>query len=354
MTLDILDCTLRDGGYNNAWDFSDATVEEYLNAIDQTGVRYVEMGYRTGAAIGPGGPYRYCTDSLLWSKRAGRSVGFAVMVDGKTLCESGVAQSASRVADMFGPADGSPIELIRIAATVALVPSLLELTESLHRLGYRVALNIMQGSLLDISVIETAVATAAAAPIDFLYLADSFGALTPTTTRSRIRAMRESFGGRVGFHAHDNLGLALGNTLAAIDAGATIVDGSVLGMGRGAGNVRTEQLLASMRQDGHDRFTPRPLFDIVERELALLQRRYAWGSSPAYMAAAETNVHPTYVQELIGRVASSDEVLGALRILSDHPKRSSFSAATLEEVLAVKPKAGFVLPAARSRAVLSR
>ncbi len=79
-----------------------------------------------------------------------------------------------------------------------------------------------------------------------IYVVDSAGALVPDTVRSRILALREALepDTQVGFHAHDNLGAAVANTLAAIDEGATWVDGSLGGLGAGAGNLATEAFAA--------------------------------------------------------------------------------------------------------------
>ena len=99
----------------------------------------------------------------------------------------------------------------------------------------------------------------------------------------------------VGLHGHDNQGFALHNTLAAAQAGATWVDSTVLGMGRGAGNARTEQLLAAL---GTDQQTLQPLLDLVARRFEPLMHKYRWGSSVRYAIAGMRRIHPTYVQRL--------------------------------------------------------
>ena len=87
---------------------------------------------------------------------------------------------------------------------------------------------------------------------DTVYVVDSAGALVPETVRPRVLALREALepGTRVGFHAHDNLGAAVANTLAAIDEGATCVDGSLGGLGAGAGNLATEAFAAVAERSG--------------------------------------------------------------------------------------------------------
>jgi 4-hydroxy 2-oxovalerate aldolase len=85
-----------------------------------------------------------------------------------------------------------------------------------------------------------------------VYVVDSAGALVPQAVADRVRALRETVSCEVGFHAHNNLGLAVGNTLAAVEAGATWVDGSLRGLGAGAGNAQTEVLAAALHRAGYE------------------------------------------------------------------------------------------------------
>ena len=85
-----------------------------------------------------------------------------------------------------------------------------------------------------------------------VYVTDSAGALLPHEVRERVKALKQELNIQVGFHAHNNLSLAVANTLAAIEEGATRIDGSVRCLGAGAGNTQTEVLLAVMDRLGYD------------------------------------------------------------------------------------------------------
>jgi 4-hydroxy 2-oxovalerate aldolase len=87
---------------------------------------------------------------------------------------------------------------------------------------------------------------------DVVYVTDSAGALVPDGVRVRVSALRNAVQIPVGFHAHNNLGVAIGNSLAALAEGATFVDGSLRGMGAGAGNSQTEVLVAALQKSGYD------------------------------------------------------------------------------------------------------
>ncbi|MBD8588356.1 4-hydroxy-2-oxovalerate aldolase [Peribacillus simplex] len=85
---------------------------------------------------------------------------------------------------------------------------------------------------------------------DTVYVVDSAGYLLPEQVRERIRALKQSVGTKVGFHGHNNLSLAMANTLVAIEEGATRIDGSVRCLGAGAGNTQTEVLVAVLERMG--------------------------------------------------------------------------------------------------------
>jgi 4-hydroxy 2-oxovalerate aldolase len=87
---------------------------------------------------------------------------------------------------------------------------------------------------------------------DCVYVVDSAGALLPDGTAARVRALKEALKIQVGFHAHNNLGLGVGNTLAAVDAGADQVDGTLRGLGAGAGNTATELIAATLDRLGFE------------------------------------------------------------------------------------------------------
>lgn len=81
---------------------------------------------------------------------------------------------------------------------------------------------------------------------DGVYIVDSAGALVPKTVIERVHALKETLSIQIGFHGHNNLGLAVGNSLTAIEHGATLIDGTLRGLGAGAGNAPLEVLIAAM------------------------------------------------------------------------------------------------------------
>ena len=96
-------------------------------------------------------------------------------------------------------------------------------------------------------------------------------------------------------HSHDNCGLALKNSIQAFKSGATWIDGTIQGMGRGAGNVKTEHLLSYFKKFD---YSSRSIQSISKNYFSDLKKKYKWGKSKYYRKAAKFNIHPTYIQML--------------------------------------------------------
>ncbi|MFD1830226.1 hypothetical protein ACFSJS_11170 [Streptomyces desertarenae] len=329
----VLDCTLRDGGYYNDWAFDDVLVESYLAACAEVGVDVVELGY-----AGPGdagrGPYGRLPDGfpphLAAALSGDRGTRLAVMVDAGPLLGDRAAEAGSRLAERLatGPL---PIDLVRIAVNHARTAETGALVEAVRSAGFGVCLNLMQIDLADGDRLARAVdAVAGMAPLEAVYIADSLGSMSAERIAALVERFRAGQDAPVGIHAHDNQGFALHNTLAAADAGATWLDATVLGMGRGAGNTRTEQLLAALGTPP-DRL--RPLLETAARRFTTLLDKYRWGANPLYALAGMDRVHPSYVQCLEQTTEHSLDVkLRVLRSLAA-VGANAFSAGRLETAL---------------------
>jgi len=294
----LLDCTLRDGGYYNRWDFSTPMVKRYVGALVNAGIDTVELGFRTLGADGYLGALAHTTDNYLIGLDLPDGTTFGVMLNAKELVGS-VLGPRGAIDRLFAAAEASPISLVRIAATNGEVRELAPALGRLHELGYRTGVNLMQVHGLSAHDLYEFGSWAASVNAEVAYFADSFGVLDPGDIRPIASALAEGFGGPIGCHLHDNRGLAMANTLAAIDAGVTWVDGTIRGMGRGPGNARTEYLAVELTRRGLLDIDLTPLVPVVEEDFAALHREFEWGTNLHYMLSGTHGVHPTYVQRMI-------------------------------------------------------
>lgn len=337
--LVVLDVTLRDGGFHNAWDFDAEHVRAYLRAMDEAGVDWAEIGYRSVERTGFFGALRYCEEAWIDALPALRHTRLALMLDAKEL-----ADREDEIGRFFAPADRSRVGLVRVATRPRDLSSAIAQVSALAEHGYRTTLNLMAWASVDPADRAPLMRALAASPADVVYLADSYGNMYPEEIADAVRLWNELTDGTerprpIGVHLHNNLELAFANALAARDAGATWVDAAVLGMGRGPGNLKTEILLQHLEtREGLTRYRTAPIYELIGRHWESLHTRYSWGPRAPYVLSGQLAVHPTYAQELLesGRYTIS-EVIAILHALHDSKQGRSFSRRTLDEAISLRP-----------------
>lgn len=294
----FLDCTLRDGGYYNAWDFSPELIHQYLEAMQAAGVDVVELGFRAIKNVGFLGPCAFTTDDFIRGLTIPSGLTVAVMVNGSEVTgEVPLEESLER---MFpNTAENSPVELVRFACHVHEFAKALPAVTWLKAKGYKVGFNLMQVADRSEDEVKALAREAAKYPLDSLYFADSMGSMSPDQAAQIIQWMRTEWKGPMGIHTHDNIGLALSNTLRAIEEGVTWVDSTVTGMGRGPGNARTEELAIELSTMRDKPVNMVPLMALLRKHFKPMQNHYGWGTNPYYYLAGKYAIHPTYIQEML-------------------------------------------------------
>jgi 4-hydroxy 2-oxovalerate aldolase len=329
--IKLLDCTLRDGGYYNDWDFASVLVENYLQAMAALQVDFVEIGFRSLKNDGFKGGCAFSTDSFLNSLPipAELTEKIGVMLNGSELASKQPGLFAT-LEKLFAPKSRSPVTLVRIACHVHEFEDCLPAATWLKEHGYLVGFNLMQVADRFPEEVTQLAKKASDYPIDALYFADSMGSLSPKDVTQIIQAFRAGWHGALGIHTHDNMGQAIANTLQAIQDGVTWVDSTVTGMGRGPGNAQTEYLAMALEPYRTNKGNPTKLFEVIRKHFKPLQAQYGWGTNPYYYMAGQYGIHPTYIQEMLQDSRYSDEDILAV---IDHLKiegGKKFSLDTLE------------------------
>jgi 4-hydroxy 2-oxovalerate aldolase len=323
-----MDCSLRDGGYYNVWDFPAELVTNYLVAMQAASVDVVELGFRFLKNEGFKGAHAFTTDDYLRGLSIPNDLTIGVMVNGADLF-SDLGREAALERLFLTKAEDSPVDLVRLACHYRELEAVFPAVEWLHSRGYRVGVNLMQISERTEEELHNFARMASATPVEVLYFADSMGGMTPSDTAAVIRCLRTQWDGPIGVHTHDNLGLALSNTLKAADEGATWLDATVTGMGRGPGNARTEELAVELGERRGQSPNLVPLMSVIRRHFDPMRTHYGWGTNPYYYLAGKYGIHPTYIQEMLGDERYDDEDILAV---IDHLREaggSKFSVNTL-------------------------
>lgn len=323
----ILDCTLRDGGYYNNWNFPLDVTNKYLEAMQAAGVDIVELGLRSLINKGFSGANAYTTDDYLESLSIPSDLKVAVMVNATELV--GTTPLEDVLEKLFPkPANESRVSIVRIACHIHEFVKALPASNWLKQRGYTVGFNLMQIADRAQHEVEALSLEASKYPVDVLYFADSMGSMKPTQASQIIGWLRKYWNGAMGIHTHDNMGLALSNTLQAIADGVTWLDSTVTGMGRGPGNSRTEELVIEVADKKNQNINMVPLMSIIRNYFQPLKNKCGWGSNPYYYLSGKYGIHPTYIQEMLSDSRYSEEdILAAINHLKiEGGKKFSFNA----------------------------
>jgi 4-hydroxy 2-oxovalerate aldolase len=289
--IKILDCTLRDGGYYTNWDFHIETVSTYLEAIDQLPIDYVEIGYRSVRKSGYLGEFFYLPEHILQKIKAKTSKKLVIILNEKD----------TRVEDvetLLEPCKGI-IDLVRLAIDPNNFQRAIGLAKKIKTLGFDVGFNVMYMSKWKDNTKFLTLLPKVHGVADYFYMVDSYGGVYPEDVKE-ITGLVKSYLSKVkiGFHGHNNLELAFINTLTAIEEGCSIVDATVTGMGRGAGNLKTEVLLTALNSKKNLPVDFNALAKVVD-EFSLLQLKYQWGTNLPYMVSGANSLPQKEVMDWV-------------------------------------------------------
>ena len=293
--IKVLDCTIRDGGLINDHYFTDDFVRAVYQALSKAGVDYMEFGYRNSKELFPPekfGAWKYCDDDKIREITAGfeSDMKISIMVDAHRVQEQ-----------VFLPVDESPVDMIRVATYAKDVDKAIDLVNRVHDLGYETTVNIMAISTESEFDLVEALKQLAECPTQTVYVVDSFGNLYSEQIAYFVQLYQQHLPGKeIGIHCHNNQQLAFGNTIEAIIKGANYLDGTVFGIGRGAGNCCLELLLGFLK---NPKFDLTPVLQIIENYMFPLRKDMEWGYLIPDMITGILNEHPRHA---IGRRAGKD------------------------------------------------
>jgi 4-hydroxy 2-oxovalerate aldolase len=240
--INIVDTTMRDGSHAVSHSFTVEQVKAIAGGLDTAGVNLIELSH--GDGIG-GSSINYgqsAVDEMTLLKAASEVVktgkltalllpGVGTIEDLKRAQDAGI--KAVRIATHVTEADVA-IQHIRYAKK-----------ENLFTVGF-----LMMAHMASPEKIVEQAKIFEAEGVDYINLADSAGYLLPEDVTLRIEALKSNISVPIGFHAHNNLGLAMGNSIAAVKAGAEYIDATCRGLGAGAGNTQNEVLCAVLERMG--------------------------------------------------------------------------------------------------------
>lgn len=308
--MKILDCTLRDGGYYTNWDFDDTVVENYILAMNTLPVEILELGYRNLPQNGYMGRFGYCPSSVLQKIRNNCSKEIAVMLNVKSTATSDLPMLLTPIVGL--------VDWVRLAVDPNKLNHAIDLAKEIKKFGFKIGFNVMYmskwheiesfyGRLEEINTVA-----------DIFSMVDSYGGVTPDEMETVIKSVKEKVNVPLGFHGHNNLQLAITNSLKAIEMDVEYVDATVLGMGRGAGNLNLELLLTVLGTKKVLDVDYNILGDVVS-VFTPLHNKYQWGTSLPYMISGAYSIPQSTVMEWVSnRVYPLNTIVRALSNKKDN------------------------------------
>ncbi len=294
--MKILDCTLRDGGYYTNWDFNEDLTNSYFKLVKDLPIDIVEVGYRGNKNKKSYlGEYYFLTiDKIQKIKKIIGKKKISIMIDLKDWNDP--IELKKNITDCK-----NLVNMIRFAIDPRKIEKSKNFLKITKKLGFVVAANLMYSHLLLendklISNIEKIKKY-----VDIFYIVDSYGSFISGDVSKIINKLRTRYKRiNLGFHSHNNLELALSNSVEAMNLQINYLDCTFSGMGRGAGNLRTELLLSylGIKKKVLKINNLNNIGKVIEM-FEILKEKEKWGSSLPYMVSGSTNTAQGKVMQLI-------------------------------------------------------
>ena len=287
--IKVLDATIRDGGLVNNFEFTDQFVRDLYQANVRAGVDVMEIGYLADPELfdeSKFGKWKFCHEEAIrevLEDLLDPSLKLAVMAD---------VGRANVVRDLPDKQD-SILDMVRIATYINTIPAAIEMIETCAKKGYHTTVNIMAVSKAQESELAEALEMLGKSSVEVIYLVDSYGSLYPEEIRDisdMYLEKMDKYGKQVGIHAHNNMQLAFANTITACANGVSMLDATMNGMGRGAGNCMMEQLMTFLR---NPKYQLPPVLRFVEQHMDKLRAEgVKWGYDTPYLLTGYMDMHP--------------------------------------------------------------
>ncbi len=328
MSIKLLDCTLRDGGYINDWNFTNLQIKNIVNSLETSGIDIIECGYlndKKGKILDS-----TLFDNIASAEKLLRSINIqaqkVIMIN---LGDFDINNLLKK--------DESSIDGIRLAFHKKDADLALKTSKYIIDLGYELFFQPMviknYADIEFLSLIEDVNKL----DIHSFYIVDSFGSMTLSEFQRYMVLADNNLKKNIslGYHSHNNMQLAFSNAINMCSTNLNrdiIIDASIYGVGRGAGNLNTELIADYLNTSFNKTYRTLPLLEIIDEFLSSLMKRKPWGFSPAQYLSASFDCHPNYATYLINK--NTNHIVGVKKVLEKllPENKASFDINLIEEL----------------------
>lgn len=329
--IQILDCTLRDGGCVNNFNFGTEYMEKVLHSLEASGVDVIECGYIDEKNGSETGRTQYCSedvirDNFLIEKKPG--VSYVAMIDFGKYDVANLPQRTER-----------DIDGIRLAFHKKNRHDIIAVGKTIIEKGYQLYIQPMtvmrytdQELLELIDEVNTQLPNATA-----FYIVDSFGEMRANDMIRIMNLVDHNLisGMKLGFHSHNNLQLSYSNAISFIEFHTErerVADVSIMGMGKGAGNLNTELFAEHLNLYFGKNYQIQPLLEVIDTVINQIHSEFYWGYSVEYYLSSINHCTPSYAGHFFNKhMLSIDQVSDLLKMLPEE-KKISFDKAFADQL----------------------
>lgn len=324
----LLDCTLRDGGYCNNWIFGQKNIHKIVNGLLEANLDIIEVGYISQRK-------EFNIDRTQYTSFEQVKQFIPESREGKIFV--GMVNYGEFNIDDVPRYDGTSIEGIRVTFHKKERGEALEFCSKLKDKGYKVFIQGMVSlSYSDEEFLDLIKRVNALEPYAF-YIVDSFGMMKGKDLRRLFYTVEHNLCENIfiGFHSHNNMQLAYSNCLALAEIEtnrSVIIDASIYGMGRGAGNLNTELFIQYLNENHNGDYNLKPLLTIIDEILDDLHKENHWGYNLPNYISAKNNAHPNYAGFLADKNTLTVEDMENIFLFMDEDKKVRYDKMYIEEL----------------------
>lgn len=323
--IQILDCTLRDGGYINDFYFGNRGIAKIIEQLTNSGIDIIETGFLEDGEYNP--------DCSVYN--TAEQISCLLPKDHKKSMYVAMACYGEYDIEQLSPFDGNSIDGIRVTFHYNEIDGALEYCRHIQDKGYKVFVQpVGTSSYSDEQLLALIKRVNEMHPFAF-YLVDTLGLMHKEDVLRFFYLINHNLAKSIhmGFHSHNNLQLSFSNcqALVSVESDRTIsLDASVYGMGRGAGNLNTELIASYLNEHTHSSYVIEPLLEIVDEHIAKIKQEHEWGYSVPYYLAAINGCHPNYAAYLSSKNTLNVKCISAILHMIEPENRSLFDKKLIE------------------------
>ncbi len=319
-SIELLDCTLRDGGYINNWIFGEKNINMICEKIYDSKIDYIELGYIDEDATDNRDSTKFSSFEAIKKIKSPSKKNICMIDYGKFSIENVPLQEEVNI---WG---------IRVAFTKKDLKEVISYCKKLKNKGYKVFVQPMVTATYSEEELKILLEEVNNLEPYAVYIVDSFGYMNNSNIIELMKEYDKKLKSniKIGFHAHNNLQLAFSNAITFIsnrNQRDIIIDCSVLGIGRGAGNLCTELIAKYLGKYQTDN-----LLIVIDKYLRELKKDKKWGYSIEYYLSAVNNCHPNYAKYLSEKDNIDSTTICNILKLIDNKKKLRFDKEYVSEL----------------------